>query len=160
MLLEEEKLPSWKPLLIWRWRTMIPSERWEVPSSSWSFHCAGWSSSVPLLLPFPHQQNANESMISKSLRFREDQWQDSEEFANNEILQDSMMFRLIQISENSRKLSEEYKQAHPSIPFIAMNGLRNRIVHDYGNVDLGIVFDTLKKDIPWLFNLMVEESNW
>ena len=84
---------------------------------------------------------------------------DSEEFANNEILQDSMMFRLIQISENSRKLSEEYKQAHPSIPFIAMNGLRNRIVHDYGNVDLGIVFDTLKKDIPWLFNLMVEESN-
>ena len=84
---------------------------------------------------------------------------DSEEFANNEILQDSMMFRLIQISESSRKLSEDYKQAHPSIPFIAMNGLRNRIVHDYGNVDLGIVFDTLKNDIPWLFNLMVGEAN-
>ena len=27
-------------------------------------------------------------------------------------------------------------------------GLRNRIVHDYGNVDLNIVFETLKFDIP------------
>lgn len=26
-------------------------------------------------------------------------------------------------------------------------GLRNRIVHDYGHVDLGIVYDTLTKDI-------------
>ena len=84
---------------------------------------------------------------------------DSEEFANNEILQDSMMFRLIRISENARKLSEDYRQAHPSIPFLAMFGLRNRIVHDYGNVDLGIVFETLKNDIPGLFMLMVEESN-
>ena len=62
MFLEEEKLPRWKPLLIWKWRTMIPRERWEIPSSSWPFRCAGWSSSVPLLLPLPHQQNANESI--------------------------------------------------------------------------------------------------
>ena len=84
---------------------------------------------------------------------------DSEEFANNDLLQDSMMFRLIQISENARKLSEDYKREHPSIPFLAMYGLRNRIVHDYGNVDLGIVFATLKNDIPGLFALMTEASN-
>ena len=38
-----------------------------------------------------------------------------------------------------------------------MSGLRNRIVHDYGNVDLSIVFDTLKDDIPGLMNILKEE---
>ena len=37
----------------------------------------------------------------------------------------------------------------------ANSGLRNRIVHDYGNVDLQIVFDTLKNDIPELLELIV-----
>ena len=83
---------------------------------------------------------------------------DSEELARNELLQDSMMFRLIQISENSKKLSDNFKLIeHPAIPWTAIYGLRNRIVHDYGNVDLGIVFDTLKNSIPELNDLLNEE---
>ena len=82
---------------------------------------------------------------------------DSEAFAGNEILQDSMMFRLIQISENARKLSDGYKKQHPVIPWTAISGLRNRIVHDYGNVDFSIVFDTLKSDIPELMNKLGKE---
>ena len=35
-----------------------------------------------------------------------------------------------------------------------MSGLRNRIVHDYGNVDLNIVFETLKNDIPELLEMI------
>ena len=82
---------------------------------------------------------------------------DSEEFANNDLLQDSMMFRLIQISENSRKLSDDFKMDHPAIPWTAVYGLRNRIVHDYGSVDLGIVFDTLKVSIPQLNEILIQE---
>ena len=73
-----------------------------------------------------------------------------EEFNRNALLQDSMMFRLIQISENARKLSDDYKEKHADVPWLAMYGLRNRIVHDYGNVDLTIVYDTLVSDIPGL----------
>ena len=71
-----------------------------------------------------------------------------ETFAGNEILQDSMMFRLIQVSENARKLSDGYREQHARVPWTAISGLRNRLVHDYGHVDLTIVFDTLKNDIP------------
>lgn len=39
------------------------------------------------------------------------------EFEENEILQDSMMFRLIQISENARKLSEDYRNKNSIIPW-------------------------------------------
>ena len=38
-----------------------------------------------------------------------------------------------------------------------MYGLRNRIVHDYGNVDLGIVYETLTNDIPILLDMIVEK---
>lgn len=77
-----------------------------------------------------------------------------EELADNEVLLDSMMFRLIQISKNAKKLSEEYKTAHPAVPWIAIYGLRNRIVHDYGNVDMGIIYSTLKNDIPKLLEII------
>ena len=74
------------------------------------------------------------------------------ELEENELLIDSVMFRLIQISENSDRLSEEFKQQHATIPWRAMKGLRNRIVHEYGNVVLSIVYDTVKNDIPELLN--------
>ena len=80
----------------------------------------------------------------------------SEELGVNEILLDSMMFRLIQISENSKKLSDEFKSTRQDIPWTAIYGLRNRIVHDYGHVDLSIIFRTIKEDIPALLALLEE----
>ena len=74
----------------------------------------------------------------------------------NEVLLDSMLFRMIQISENAKKLSEQYKKENANIPWAALSGLRNRIVHDYGNVDLAIVYETLKSDIPELLELLEE----
>ena len=68
----------------------------------------------------------------------------------NEVLIDSVMFRLIQISENSDRLTDAFKLQHASIPWRAMKGLRNRIVHEYGSVDLSVVYDTVQRDIPEL----------
>ena len=82
---------------------------------------------------------------------------DANTFSGNELLQDSMMFRLVQISENARKLTEDYRERHSGIPWTAMFGLRNRIVHDYGNVVLDIIYDTLKNDVPELMRAMKTE---
>lgn len=79
---------------------------------------------------------------------------DLEELSKNEVLQDSMMFRLIQISENAKRLSEDYKGKHLDIPWTAIYGLRNRIVHDYGSVDLTIVYSTLQDDVPELLSMI------
>jgi uncharacterized protein with HEPN domain len=75
---------------------------------------------------------------------------DIEELNANELLLDSMLFRMIQLSENAKKLSDGYKKERSHVPWNAIYGLRNRIVHDYGNVDLNIVYETLKNDIPEL----------
>ena len=64
---------------------------------------------------------------------------------------------LYQISENARKLSNKFKTDHKSVPWQAIFGLRNRIVHDYGNVNLDIVYSTIKDDIPKLLEMLDSE---
>lgn len=53
-----------------------------------------------------------------------------------------------------KKLSDEYKLHRGNVPWKVIYGLRNRIVHDYGNVDLNVVFETLKPDIPELLEII------
>ena len=67
---------------------------------------------------------------------------------SNDLLLDSIMFRLIQIAENNDKLTEEFKKKNSTIPWRAMKGMRNTIVHDYGVVDLSIVYDTVINSVP------------
>lgn len=81
---------------------------------------------------------------------------DLQELNDNEVLLDSMLFRMIQISENAKKLSDEYRKEKNNLPWDEMSGLRNRIVHDYGHVDLRIIFETLKYDIPELMEQLEE----
>lgn len=70
------------------------------------------------------------------------------ELVDNEVLLDSILFRLIQISENSSKLTEIFKTQFSQIPWRAIKGMRNRIVHEYGEVDISVVYDTIKDDLP------------
>lgn len=58
------------------------------------------------------------------------------------------MFSFIQISENNEKLSTQFKENHKEISWKAMKGMRNLIVHNYGKVDLKIVYNTIKVSIP------------
>ena len=67
------------------------------------------------------------------------------------MLCDSALFRLIQISENSTKLTQAFKDVHKNIPWQAIKGMRNRIVHDYGEVDFNIVYETVSKSIPEIY---------
>ncbi|MCR5672834.1 MAG: DUF86 domain-containing protein [Lachnospiraceae bacterium] len=83
---------------------------------------------------------------------------DTQELNDNEILLDSMLFRMIQILENAKKLSGEFRERADELPWNELIGLRNRLVHDYGNVDLNIVFETLKYDIPDLLERLSDSN--
>lgn len=73
----------------------------------------------------------------------------------NTILCDSVLFRIIQISENGAKLTDSFRLQHPDIPWRAIRSMRNRIVHDYGEVDLEVVYDTISHDIPDLLKKLI-----
>lgn len=66
------------------------------------------------------------------------------------MLLDSIIFRFIQISENVKKISDEYKNSKKYIPWIQMAGIRNKIVHAYDTIRVDIVYETIKNDLPYL----------
>ena len=59
------------------------------------------------------------------------------------------VIRLLEIvGEAASQVSEDYINAHPDIPWKNMVALRNRLIHGYFDVDLDIVWDTVKSDLP------------
>ncbi|MCD8194898.1 MAG: DUF86 domain-containing protein [Coprobacillus sp.] len=64
------------------------------------------------------------------------------------------MFRFTQISENTKKLSQEFRNKYKDIEWGDLIGLRNKIVHEYGNVNLRFVYDSLTEEIPQLYELL------
>ena len=70
------------------------------------------------------------------------------ELTDNPVLTDSVMFRLIQISENSNRLSPQFKGRHSPEIWTAIRGMRNRIVHEYGMVNLLSIYNTITSDLP------------
>jgi uncharacterized protein with HEPN domain len=43
------------------------------------------------------------------------------------------------IGEAAGKVSPGFQEAHPEIPWVAIVGMRHRLVHAYNDVDLGVV---------------------
>jgi len=78
-----------------------------------------------------------------------------DEIENNDLLVDSVMFRIIQIAENNSRLSEEFKKKYSEIPWVAVKGMRNKIVHDYGVVNMVIVYDTVTRWIPEMYEKLM-----
>ena len=73
-----------------------------------------------------------------------------EQFEKDKIVAGGLLFYLIQLTENTKRISDEYKKKNLTVPWNQIIGLRNRIVHDYGNVDVSVVYNTLIYDIPYL----------
>lgn len=80
-----------------------------------------------------------------------------EEIESDELLIDSIMFRIIQIAESNEKLTDQFRIDHPDVPWLAIKGMRNRIVHNYGGVDLTIVYDTVIHGIPEMFEKLKDK---
>ncbi len=52
------------------------------------------------------------------------------------------------VGEAARRLPPDFRDLYPNIPWKDMAGMRDRIIHGYDMVDLRIVWDVVKKDIP------------
>ena len=76
------------------------------------------------------------------------------DITHNPLLIDSIMFRVIQISENCGRLSEDFKSSTSNVPWKAIKGMRNKIVHNYGETDLSIVYDTVIHGIPEMYEIL------
>ena len=72
------------------------------------------------------------------------------DFANDTKVQDACLMNLSQIGENITQIEYSFLQEHSEINWNEIKGMRNIIVHDYDGVNLRIVWDTIKFDLPIL----------
>lgn len=76
-----------------------------------------------------------------------------DEFMQNEQTIDSVLFRLIQLIENIKDISNAYKLKHNEIPWGDIIGFRNGIVHEYGQTNYTTVYEIISRDIYQLKEL-------
>ncbi len=54
------------------------------------------------------------------------------------------------IGEAAKKVPEELKRQFDHIPWRAMTGMRDKLVHDYMGINVRRVFETVQQDLPLL----------
>ena len=53
-------------------------------------------------------------------------------------------------ANKARVADPDFAARHPNVPWDVMYGMRNRIVHDYFEVDLQVIWQTIQRDLPVL----------
>jgi uncharacterized protein with HEPN domain len=69
---------------------------------------------------------------------------------DNKMLAYAVIRTLEIIGEAASKVSAETRAVYPQMKWRSIVGMRNRIIHDYSNVDLDIVWETITIQIPEL----------
>ena len=71
-----------------------------------------------------------------------------EDFLRDPKTQDAVLRRLLVIGEAAAHLTPETESRFEELPFRKMAGLRNRVVHDYGQIDFEIIWETVNDHVP------------
>jgi len=71
-------------------------------------------------------------------------------FLKNEILQDALIRQIEIIGEAANRLSDEFLKGYSNISWKDIVGMRNRLIHDYFELDLDQIWKVAKEDIPVL----------
>lgn len=72
-------------------------------------------------------------------------------------------FSVSQIGELVKEITDGTMEKYKTIPWNSIKGMRNRIVHDYENVDLSVLWGTITESLPILKDnlkeIILNESN-
>ncbi|MCA1673932.1 MAG: DUF86 domain-containing protein [Actinobacteria bacterium] len=100
-------------------------------------------------------------MLQAAARIEEQAAQGRERFFRDEIVQLALVHLVQIIGEAASKLSADVRQRHQQVPWRQVIGMRNRVVHDYFEVDLDILWEVVSSDVPKLrvqLTAMVDEE--
>jgi uncharacterized protein with HEPN domain len=76
-----------------------------------------------------------------------------DDFLADKRTQQAVIMSLIIIGEAATKIMERYPdfvESHPEVMWRSMRGMRNRIAHGYFQIDLDVVWETMRTALPEL----------
>jgi uncharacterized protein with HEPN domain len=71
-----------------------------------------------------------------------------EAFYANVPIQDAVVRRFEIIGEAVRNLPNDFKKDNPEIPWLDIADMRNRLIHEYFNVDIELIWDIIQQEVP------------
>lgn len=74
----------------------------------------------------------------------------AEIFAENKIYRNAAALCILQIGELVGKLTEEFRQQYPAVPWRQIRAMRNIVAHSYGSVDPETTWEIIVDDVPML----------
>ena len=77
-----------------------------------------------------------------------------EEFLHDEKTQSAVIHQFEIIGEAASRVSTPFVVDHRELPWREMVGMRNRLIHAYREVDLGILWKAIHASIPELIALI------
>lgn len=78
---------------------------------------------------------------------------DKASFDTDKRTQQAVVMSLIVLGEAATKIMEsnaDFAQTHTQIPWRSMRGMRNRMAHGYFEINLDVVWDTVRTALPAL----------
>ncbi|WP_017296599.1 DUF86 domain-containing protein [Nodosilinea nodulosa] len=78
-----------------------------------------------------------------------------EVFIEDVQLQDAVIRRLLVVAEAARRVSSTTRDRLSTISWAEINGMRNRLVHGYDDINLDIVWHVAKSEIPPLIKVLI-----
>jgi len=73
-----------------------------------------------------------------------------EEFLQDVKTQDAVVRRIEIIGEASKNLPTNFKKKYPEVEWREIAGMRDRLIHHYFGIDMSIVWEVSRKDLPKL----------
>lgn len=71
-----------------------------------------------------------------------------ETFQNNKLVVQSVLYNFVIIGEAATHIPDDIKQRYPEIPWRMMSDMRNVITHEYFQVNLSVVWQTIQRSLP------------
>ncbi len=72
-------------------------------------------------------------------------WQ---QFRDDEDLHDIVERSISIVGEAARKVSAQFRDAHPEVPWVDTMNIRHKIVHDYFEVSYTVLWSVVKEELP------------
>ncbi|MDX2217383.1 MAG: DUF86 domain-containing protein [Oculatellaceae cyanobacterium bins.114] len=76
------------------------------------------------------------------------------ELAVNLEKQSAILYQIVVIGEAVKRLSADFRNQHPQVPWREIAGMRDILTHQYDRVEVDEIWDVIQDDIPQLLSMI------